>query len=287
MFKNAKFRIIRVIILTTVLFYSAPEVFSQDKGLKANAERTNIYLERDMSSTAIDAGEKRTTLILFQPEKTRKIWHDVFFHSEKNPAYVSDVLQAPSVEMIPALKRAASGRVDSQQEKEMKLKPVEERRSYIKLGVNYFRPSKQIFRDIYGNGAMYRAEICIGIGRGLELWMAGGYFSKNGKLSFTDEGTKLQILPVGWGIKYVSTKGNINYYTGIGFNYYQVKEINSIGDVSKGRLGFGGEIGAFTRVAGGLIIDFRMDYYYCKMELANRKIDIGGLTVGIGLGYEF
>ncbi len=287
MFKNAKFRIIRVIILTTVLFYSAPEVFSQDKGLKANAERTNIYLERDMSSTAIDTGEKRTTLILFQPEKTRKIWHDVFSLSEKSSAYLSGVSQAPSVEMIPALKPATSGRLEPQREREMKPEPVEERRSYIKAGVNYFRPSKQIFRDIYGNGVMYRAEICIGIWRGLELWMAGGYFSKNGKLSFTDEGTKLQILPVGWGIKYVSTKGNINYYTGIGLNYYQVKEINPIGDVSKGRLGLGGEIGAFTRITGGLIIDFRMDYYYCKMELANRKIDIGGLTVGIGLGYEF
>ncbi|KKM88255.1 hypothetical protein LCGC14_1260620 [marine sediment metagenome] len=287
MFKNAKFRVISVIILTTVLFCSASEVFSQDKGLKAKAERANIYLEQDMSSTATDTGEKRTALILFQPEKTRKIRHDVFSLSERSSANASGVSQAPSVEMIPVLKPTISGRVEPQREREMKLKPVEERRRYIKVGVNYFRPSKQIFRDIYGNGVMYRAEICIGIGRGLELWMAGGYFSKNGKLSFTDEGTKLQILPVGWGIKYISTKGNINYYTGIGFNYYQVKETNPIGDVGKGRLGFGGEIGAFKRVTGGLIIDFRMDYYYCKMELANRKIDIGGLTIGIGLGYEF
>ena len=287
MFKNTKYRVIRVIILTTVMFYSASELFSQDKGLKANAERANIYLEQDMNSTTIDMGEKRTALILFQPEKIRKIWHDVFFHSEKSSANASGVSQALSVEMIPALKPATSRRVEPQREVEMKAEPVKERRSYIKVGVNYFRPSKQAFRNIYGNGVMYRAEIGIGIGRGLELWMGSGYFSKKGELSFTKEITKLQILPVGGGVRYISIEGNINLYTGIGLNYYQVKETNPIGEVSKGRLGFGGETGAFKRITGDLIIDFRMHYYYCKIELADRKINIGGLTVGIGLGYEF
>lgn len=287
MFKNTKYRVIRVIILTTVMFYSASELFSQDKGLKASAERANIYLEQDMNSTTIDMREKRTALILFQPEKIRNIWHDVFFHSEKSSANTSGISQALSVEMIPALKPATSRRVEPQREIEMKPEPAKERRRYIKVGVNYFRPSKQIFRDIYGNGVMYRAEIGIGIGRDLELWMAGGHFSKKGELSFTKEITKLQILPIEWGVRYISIEGNINLYTGIGLNYYQVKETSPIGEVSNGKLGFGGETGAFTRITGGLIIDFRMGYYYCKIKLANRKIDIGGLTVGIGLGYEF
>lgn len=287
MFKNTKYRIIRVIILITMMFYSASELFSQDKGLKASAERANIYLEQDMNSTTIDMREKRTALILFQPEKIRNIWHDVFFHSEKSSANASGISQALSVEMMPALKPATSIRVEPQQEREMKPAPAKERRRYIKVGANYFRPSKQIFRDIYGNGVMYRAEIGFGIGRGLELWMGGGYLSKKGELSFTKERTKLQILPVGWGVRYISIEGNINLYTGIGLNYYQVKETNPIGEVGKGKLGFGGETGAFTRITGGLIIDFHIDYYYCKIELADRKIDIGGLTVGIGLGYEF
>lgn len=287
MFKNTKYRVIRVIILTTVMFYSASELFSQDKGLKANPERANIYLEQDMNSTTIDMGEKRTTLILFQQKKIRKIWHDVFFHSEKSSAKASGISQALSVEMMPALKLATSRRVEPQREIEMKPGPVKERRRYIKVGVNYFRPSNQIFRNIYGSGVMYRAEIGIGIGRDLELWMAGGHFSKKGELSFTKEITKLQILPIEWGVRYISIEGNINLYTGIGLSYYQVKETSPIGEVSNGKLGFGVETGAFTRITGGLIVDFRVGYYYCKIELANRKINIGGLTVGIGLGYEF
>ena len=215
-FEDTKKRVIKVIILVTLLFYSVPGVFSQEKKIKVVAEKEKL-----------------------------------------------------------------------QAEKEMKPKPSKRRKNYVKVGVHYFSPPEQRFKDVYGNGITYTGEVGIGIWKGFKLWIGASYFTKKGELFFTKEKTKVQILPIGLGIKYQLTEGRANLYTGIGLNYYQFKETNPIGDVSKGGLGYVGEVGVFIRVIGGLILDFRMDYSYCKIKPASRNINIGGLKAGIGIGYQF
>ena len=169
----------------------------------------------------------------------------------------------------------------------MKPKPSKKRNNYIKVGVNYFSPPEQRFKDVYGNGMTYSGEIGIGIWKGLKLWIGGSYFTKKGELFFTKEETKMQILPMGGGIKYLLTEGRANLYTGMGLYYYQFKETNPIGDVSKSGLGYVGQIGVFVKVIGGLTIDFRMDYSYCKLKPVNRNINIGGFEAGVGMAYQF
>jgi hypothetical protein len=123
--------------------------------------------------------------------------------------------------------------------------------------------------------------------KNLELWVGASFFSKKGELSFTGEETKVRIIPIGGGVKYISSVGGINYYSGIGINYYLYKETNPIGDASKGGFGILGMIGSFMKVTRGLIIDLYIDYSYCKMKPADYRINIGGFEAGIGIGYEF
>jgi hypothetical protein len=163
----------------------------------------------------------------------------------------------------------------------------EKRNNYIKAGVNYFSPPEKRFKDVYGGGMTYSGEVGVGIWKGLKLWMGGGYFTKKGELFFTKEKTKVQILPVGGGIKYFLIEGSTNLYTGMGLYYYQFKETNPIGDVSKDGLGYAGQIGVSVKAIGGLIIDFCVDYSYCRMRPVERSINIGGFQAGIKLGYEF
>jgi len=151
----------------------------------------------------------------------------------------------------------------------------------------YFSPSEKYFRDIYGAGWMAEGEIGIRLFRDLELWAGGGYFSRKGKLTFTREETTLTIQPLGGGLRYRITSGRISGYVGAGVNYYQYKESNPIGNVSKNSLGYVGKAGAFIRIVPGLLLDLNLGYTYCKMTPADFEINIGGIAAGAGLAIEF
>lgn len=157
----------------------------------------------------------------------------------------------------------------------------------VELRGSYFHPSEETFRDIYGGGIKYGGELSIGVWRELEMWFGGSYFSRTGELTFTKEETKIEIYPIGGGLKYRLSKGILSLYIGAGLNYYQYKESNPLGDVSKGGLGYGGKIGSYVKVTRGLLIDLYVDYSYCKMKPADFEINIGGIEAGIGLGYRF
>ena len=157
----------------------------------------------------------------------------------------------------------------------------------VELKANHLRPSEDAFRDIYGGGVMYGGEVSIGVWRGLDVWFGGSYFSKKGELTFTREETKLEIYPLGGGLKYRLTTGIFDLYAGAGLNYYQYKESNPLGDISKGGLGYIGKIGSYVKVTGGFLIDLYVNYSYCRLKPADFKIDIGGIEAGVGIGYSF
>jgi hypothetical protein len=157
----------------------------------------------------------------------------------------------------------------------------------IELKASYFRPTEQAFLDIYGGGPRYGGEVNIGFWKGLDLWLGGSYFSKEGELTFTKEKTELQIIPIGAGLKYSWTKGVIRLYTAAGLSSFQYKESNPIGEVSKSRLGGIAEMGSYVKIAGGLLIDVFLNYSVCRVESADFKVNIGGLGAGLGLAYEF
>ena len=157
----------------------------------------------------------------------------------------------------------------------------------VELKAHYFHPSEKAFRDIYGGGMMYGGEVSIGVWKGLEVWFGGSYFSKTGELTFTKEETKLKIYPLGGGLKYRLSEGVLSFYIGAGLNYYQYKESNPLGDVSKGGLGYIGKIGSYVKVTGGFLIDLYVNYSYCKIKPADFKINIGGIEAGVGIGFSF
>ena len=157
----------------------------------------------------------------------------------------------------------------------------------VELKAHYLHPSEETFRDIYGGGVMYGGEISIGVWRGLDVWFGGSYFSKTGELTFTKEETKLKLYPLGGGVLYRLSEGVLSFYIGVGLNYYQYRESNPLGDVSKGGLGYIGKIGSYVKVTGGLLIDLYVNYSYCMLKPADFKINIGGIETGVGIGYEF
>lgn len=158
---------------------------------------------------------------------------------------------------------------------------------FLEVKGKYFLPSEDAFQDIYGSGIKYGGEINIGVLKNLYIWFGGDYFSKNGELTFTGEETTIKITPIGGGLKYMFEMRGFKPYLGLGILYNQYSESNVIGDVNEGGMGFIGKLGVNLIVAKGLLMDFFIDYSYCKMTPADFTINIGGIAAGIGLGYKF
>lgn len=151
----------------------------------------------------------------------------------------------------------------------------------------FFIPSEQAFKDIYGNGMMYGAEISFKILNRLDAWVDGSYLTRKGELTFTKEETSLKIIPLCLGLKYFLSSRAIKFYMGIGAGYFIFEESNPIGNVNTGKIGFKGKIGILISITKSMFINIFSDYTFCKIHPADFNIDIGGLDSGLGIGIEF
>lgn len=158
---------------------------------------------------------------------------------------------------------------------------------FIEVKGNYFQPKDQSFKDIYGNGTSFGGEIGINLGKGLGIWAGGHYFSKKGKLTFTEEDTEIQIIPFYAGLRYKLAKANLRPYVGFALGYFRYKEVNPIGTVKKGDIGYIGQVGIIFKAGRALFFDIKGSYSYCKVKPMDMEANLGGLQGEIGLGLEF
>lgn len=167
--------------------------------------------------------------------------------------------------------------------------PQQERDSFMMLLARsgYFVASDSAFKDIYGNGVVFGGEFRLG-GKQIAGWLEGNYLSRTGKSSYTKEETKVKIIAIEAGALYRILSGNISPYVAAGVGYYMFDENNSfIGEAKQNKVGFCGAVGASVILAKFLVVDARAKYSTCKMKPADYDIDVGGLTLGLGLGVRF
>jgi len=147
----------------------------------------------------------------------------------------------------------------------------------------YFSPSDLDFKSIYGSGWMYGGEITFNIVKGLDGWLDGGYFARTGVLSYTQEETKLTLVPVGGGLRYRILTGKIAPYIGAGARYCLYMESNVIGKVNDGGVGFVGKAGVLITIVQGIGIDLSAGYSSCKMKPADFEFNVGGIELGASI----
>jgi hypothetical protein len=156
-----------------------------------------------------------------------------------------------------------------------------------------FYPTEKAFRSIYGEGIIYGLDVSRYMGKNLEFHIACRYFTKKGRLTFTQEKTTIKLLPLSADLRYIFLKRKVNLYAGAGLIYDLFEEKNPIGKVREHNLGYTIKIGAYKKMRGfkkiikALIVDFQIEYHYCKMRPVEIRFDAGGTSVGIALGTEF
>ncbi|MFQ6108493.1 MAG: hypothetical protein ACE5L7_02950 [Candidatus Aminicenantales bacterium] len=162
----------------------------------------------------------------------------------------------------------------------------------LEISGSYFFPSEKAFRDIYGPGGKWGLDISRNIWKNMEVYLEAHYFTKRGKLTFTQESTRLRILPLGVGLKYLFLKKRTHLYAGAGITYNVFEEKNPIGRTRDYQWGVAVRLGALRKMKGlkkffkEFIIDAYIHYNYCKMKPAEISIDIGGVDLGLALGFE-
>lgn len=133
----------------------------------------------------------------------------------------------------------------------------------------------------------------------LNAYGAVEYFQRSGHSINGDEHTSLWAIPVNIGIKPVYTISmNMQYYFAVGPRYFYVHQHNDSPFIytnrSKNGLGFFVNTGINYTIDDNFFIDLFGEYSYMKTHFHSgdptvftRHIQIGGFTVGAGLGYQF
>jgi len=157
----------------------------------------------------------------------------------------------------------------------------------FRVGSSYFLPTDEVFRDVYGGGPAYGAEIALSLGRELEAWVSGSTFGKTGRLTFTGEETEIRLTPFLAGIRYYFTRTRLQPYIGAGAGYFFYKETSPLGTVKDQNFGLAAHAGLVVGVTRGLIVNVRAGYSTCKVKPDEFEADLGGLELGLGLGVRF
>jgi len=165
--------------------------------------------------------------------------------------------------------------------------PLSAENFLFEINSHYFIPTEQAFKDVYGNGFRYGAELAVRVLGDLDVWLGGDLFLKNGELTFTKEETELRVIPVMAGLKYRLPVGSFDLYLAAGASYCFYNEESALGATTDSGIGVVGRLGTLIKVVGGLVIDLSFKYSYIPFDFPTVDVDIGGLEAGLGIGYRF
>lgn len=153
----------------------------------------------------------------------------------------------------------------------------------------YFNSSDSAIRDIYGRGVSFGSEITISVWKGLEVWAGGGYFSRKGGMTYTNDEIEIKIMPISGGLRYTLALSEVfSLYTGAGVSYFIYNEvIPPLEDINDNNIGFVVKAGGILKISKVLFFNLFVDYSSCTVRPADYDVNIGGLSAGIGIGFEF
>ncbi len=159
--------------------------------------------------------------------------------------------------------------------------------SMLLARIGTFIASDKAYEDIYGKGGqIYGGELRFG-GRILG-WVEGSYRKRAGQLSFTGEPTNVKVAAIEGGVLVRPVRGSISPYAGGGVGYFVFNEVNEpMGTATQSKVGYCGLGGVSVVLARHLAFDARVKYSSSKMQPADFAINVGGLTLDVGIGLRF
>lgn len=166
-----------------------------------------------------------------------------------------------------------------------------------------FFHSADRFRDVYGKvGVSYQVEASTPLYGCLNGWTNFDWFSKHGKSEGFNDPTTIRIANISLGVKIPYQRcERFTPYIGIGPSFSRLwlkdtphcsQDTSSCGSqnahktVSKWVVGGVLKTGVNCFVTKCLFLDVFVDYLYQPIHF-EKRVDIGGIKAGLGIGYRF
>lgn len=175
----------------------------------------------------------------------------------------------------------------------------------IEVKTGYFTFSNSKLRKVYDQGGWdVQLAASYPLGNLTERWQlqaygAVEYFHRSGKSLQGNERSSLYSIPVNIGLKpLLKVTECLDYYFALGPRYFYLRQSNTSPYVYKNRsesgLGFFINTGFNFRLCDRLFLDIFGEYSYATVQFCSgkpraytRNIQVGGFTVGGGVGYTF
>jgi outer membrane protein len=164
--------------------------------------------------------------------------------------------------------------------------------------MGYFRFSDKSLRHIYDKGVLdlqLVSSFCVWTP--LYIYLAGEYIGAKGRSIGGHDRTKVRIVPISLGLQYIQPiTYDFRYYLTLGPRVFYFHQKNHGPGVPSqiNKWGCGGFVntGFMYYLSEHIIVDFYGEYSYKRMHFETHKaatsgghLQIGGLTLGGGIGY--
>jgi opacity protein-like surface antigen len=292
MFKH-KYAIVLLAVLTVGLLFAANLSAFDTVQVRIKVERANVRQTAQMEAPVVGSaakGEIFTTLgkdgdwYLIQLADGTKGYVHQFVVDVVAGAEAAKVAPTPE-ETQPVVRPAAKVPANTSSPKIKKYRGDTFSMALIRVG--YFLASDSQYKNVYSNGVVFGGELRVG-GESLGGWLEGNYRSSTGTLTYTKESTKMSVMAVEAGALYRFKAQQLNPYFGAGLGMYMFDENNTaIGEAKKSQIGFCVLGGVSYFIGDSFVVDAKVKYSTCSMKPADIDINVGGITLGLGLGLRF
>jgi hypothetical protein len=168
----------------------------------------------------------------------------------------------------------------------------------VKLGYFYFGDHK--FRKIYHQHALDTQLTASGPAwNWLRVYGGINYISREGKSIGGHHRTEIMFLPVSLGVQALfEIARDVNFYLTLGPRYFYVHQENHYPGISRSvncnSVGGFGNTGFQVSLDSHFLFDFFAEYSYSRVGFKSKRQhvsshtrQVGGLTIGGGIGYQF
>jgi len=168
--------------------------------------------------------------------------------------------------------------------------------------VSAFLPESKRVRRIYDDAIpFYQYEVAKTFCNGFQGWFDVGYFEDRGRSIPLHNKTRIRLLPLGFGVKYIFPVFScLNAYVGGGglYSFLRIKDHSPFvkRHIRKNEWGGIVKIGFTYSVTCHLYIDIFADYLFQRFDfhrhprhrfVERNDLNLNGVSVGAGIGFKF
>lgn len=171
----------------------------------------------------------------------------------------------------------------------------------------YFKPTGDRFKHIYNGSGLYGGELAVQLSECNEHWygfLSVDYLRKKGHSIGLGNPTRVTLLPIGIGVKYVMPAcwcDNTDWYVGLGFQPVRVHthDLSPFVIPKITRWAMGGIVkgGAYINFSCNFFLDLFIGYSFARAKnhlavaptgpVVPLSASVSGAIFGAGIGYRF